>query len=283
MMPLDSWIDDDAVAMLRALAPRKPETHAGEPGAFVADDIFNGFTVPVAVGPDPRVAPASATVVPPGTALPVDPSIPSPVADVPLIVRNDEPAPEAIARLRLTLAAIRRRAEQDGVVRVAPVSRAPAVPSPMDVDATEQDAAESPATIPPREVATIAAGNPVDADAPLAVRLAALCGWLNSRFGMAAAMVIDRHGCPLHGGATDARLAAAAFARGQAWRGDSTRRPHGATHAIHAAWGDAIMVVVPVPTRFGDLFVAGIVKEAVNPAEAAAIAGAVCDCAGIGI
>ena len=259
-MPLDSWIDDDAVAMLRALSPRMPDNPATGVIENFAGDIFvdSGLLAAPLPGDLPIPAAAEPVVRPMARPAPV-PVAPEPAADpvdsltAPRIMRTDDPAPEAIARLRQTLAAIRRRAELDGVVRVAAPADHPAGNLPPAVSAAVHS---EPVPAPPMDAATGVPDVPVAAnaafpilpDGPLSARLALWREWMQARHRIITPVLMDRRGGLLHAPVDDNGFAAAAFARGCAWRISNPK----STQAIHAAWGNAIMVVVPVPTRFGD-------------------------------
>ena len=119
-------------------------------------------------------------------------------------------------------------------------------------------------------------------EGPLAVRLDAYRRWLESDCGMAQSVVFDRHGCPLHPAEGQASFIAAAVSLGVAWReACALTDPPGTLRAVHSAWGTGTMAVIPVPTRFGDLFVAGQVGAAIEPERAAEIGSALRRTAGV--
>ena len=319
-MSLDSWIDERALDMLRALTPsRGPELPAKEPAADFGFD-----PIPEKVGPLPEAA-ESARIAPPG-----------------------EPDVATVRRLRSRLAEIRRRAEMGGVVRSAPAQITRSVPlapdSPVEPSAKAasecgQPSDESANEPPPLEVSADEAGAPVGEpdvsapsspgqspsigtapevptpamelperfapgestpmpgdeaasrpkspglvipEGPLAVRLDAYRRWLENECGLTSPVVFDRHGCPLHPAEGQASFIAAAVSLGVAWReACALTDPPGTLRAVHSAWGTGTMAVIPVPTRFGDLYVAGQIRAAIEPEKAAEIGSALRRTAGV--
>ncbi|MFM7180318.1 MAG: hypothetical protein ACKO2G_02465, partial [Verrucomicrobiales bacterium] len=119
-------------------------------------------------------------------------------------------------------------------------------------------------------------------DGPLAVRLDAYRRWLDRECGLSRAVVFDRHGCPLHPADGQSSFIAAAVSLGVAWReACALTDPPGTLRAVHSAWGSGTMAVIPVPTRFGDLYVAGQVGAAIEPERAAEIGSALRRTAGV--
>lgn len=348
-MSLDSWIDDQALSMMRALAPdRGTEPPAREPALdFGFDPVSDGEASLPESGEPARIAPPA------------------------------EPDPGAIQRLRSRLAEIRRRAESGGVVRTSPARITPSVPvepppaeanpgttngqlegreatkEPEPATKEPEPAAESPESSeadenialpappvahhtppsPPTSGAAISpppdqrvlspfsipdpvppvadsrpAPLPVPEDepappartlpasevrgarpagleipeGPLAVRLDAYRRWLEAACGLAKPVVFDRHGCPLHAAEGLSSFIAAAVSLGIAWReACALTDPPGTLRAVHSAWGTGTMAVIPVPTRFGDLYVAGQVGAAIEPEMAAEIGSALRRAAGV--
>lgn len=319
-MSLDSWIDERALDMMRALAPtRGPELLAKEPAADFGFDPLpeKEESLPEAVEAT-RIAP--------------------PV----------EPDAATVQRLRSRLAEIRRRAEMGGVVRSVPARIAPSVPvapppvpesletTPTSPNQAPEEAADdhrrsdapadevvilpdgpgatspevlvsAPSTpavpeippppvelpansgqsevapLPPAEAVARPAGpGLVIPEGPLAVRLDAYRRWLEKECGLANPVVFDRHGCPLHPAEGQASFIAAAVSLGVAWReACALTDPPGTLRAVHSAWGTGTMAVIPVPTRFGDLYVAGQTGAAIEPEKAAEIGSALRRTAGV--
>jgi hypothetical protein len=250
-MSLDSWIDDRALHMLRALAPsRASEVPAEEPAADFGFDPLPGKeeSLPES-GEAARIAP--------------------PV----------EPDAAAVQRLRNRLAEIRRRAEAGGVVRGAPAQITPAVPV-----APAPPSPEEPMVNPPESVLMVRRrpAGLIIPGGPLALRLEAYRHWLEQECGLANPVVFDRHGCPLHPAEGQASFIAAAVALGLAGRetGAVTDPPE-APPPAYSAWGTGLMVVIPVRTRFGDLYVAGQIEADIEPDLAAEIGSALLRTAGV--
>ena len=133
---------------------------------------------------------------------------------------------------------------------------------------------------PPGPAADAAAFVPPDG--PLAARLEAYRGWLQARFGWQQPMVFDRHGCPLLATRGLGTFIAAAVSLGMAWReATALADPPHALRAAHAAWGGGTMGVLPVPTRYGDLFVAALVPSAIDGPTAEAVAAGLRRAAGL--
>ena len=133
---------------------------------------------------------------------------------------------------------------------------------------------------PPGPAADAAAVVPPDG--PLAARLEAYRGWLQARFGWQQPMIFDRHGCPLHASRGLGTFLAAAASLGVAWReATALADPPHALRAAHAAWGGGTLGVLPVPTRYGDLFVAALVPSAIDGPTAEAVAAGLRRAAGL--
>jgi len=144
------------------------------------------------------------------------------------------------------------------------------VPQAMPVVATPPQPGSGRAASPSPEPA---ADGFVAPDGPLAVRLDAFREWLQARFGWQQPMVFDRHGCPLHASRGLGTFIAAAVSLGVAWReATALTDPPYALRAAHAPWGGGTMGVLPVPTRYGDLFVAALVPAAIDGPTAEAVA-----------
>lgn len=319
-MSLDSWIDDQALSMMRALAPaRGTAPPPREPALeFGFDPVSDAEAALPDTGEPARIAPPT------------------------------EPDPGTLQRLRSRLADIRRRAENGGVVRTNPAKIAPSVPVaplPAVPPAESLPLAESvPASVPPPPLASDAetvslqgetkvvspfslpdpaapipdavtpevvcdqptelapeplpepfAGNEMESidaperpaaleipEGPLAVRLDAYRRWLEKSCRLAKPVVFDRHGCPLHAAEGLSSFIAAAVSLGIAWReACALTDPPGTLRAVHSAWGTGTMAVIPVPTRFGDLYVAGQAGAAIEPEMAAEIGSALRRAAGV--
>jgi hypothetical protein len=114
------------------------------------------------------------------------------------------------------------------------------------------------------------------------VRLDAYRQWLQNACGWNQPVVFDRHGCPLHTTQGLGTFIAAAVSLGVAWReATAVTNPPDALRAVHASWGTGTMAVLPVPTRYGDLFIAALVGAAASPGHLAAIAAGLRDAAGL--
>lgn len=135
---------------------------------------------------------------------------------------------------------------------------------------------------PPVPMAPPRSAGLVIPEGPLAVRLDAYRRWLESECGLSQSVVFDRHGCPLHPAEGQSSFIAAAVSLGVAWReACALTDPPGTLRAVHSAWGTGTMAVIPVPTRFADLYVAGQVGSAIEPERAAEIGSALRRTAGV--
>jgi hypothetical protein len=314
-MSLDSWIDERTLAMMRALAP----TRGNEPPAQAPAEDF-GFdplpgkeeTLPEAVEPAriaPSLEPDAATIqrlrsrlaeirrraevggvvrsapariapsVPVAQPLaseepPVPPSLP-PVSDAPAT-----PAPENVPPAE---------PDEAGTQNAAPVPVKDLSSAPMDAEPApaaslpEVSGSREAVVVPADQVPAPASGSDlVIPEGPLAVRLDAYRRWLESECGLSNPVVFDRHGCPLHPAEGQASFIAAAVSLGVAWReACALTDPPGTLRAVHSGWGAGTMAVIPVPTRFGDLYVAGQVGAAIEVERAAEIGSALRRTAGV--
>lgn len=149
---------------------------------------------------------------------------------------------------------------------------------PHDGPAVAPPSGPAAASPPPAAAAAVFA----PPDGPLAARLEAYREWLQARFGWQQPMVFDRHGCPLHATRGLGTFIAAAVSLGVAWReATALADPPHALRAAHAAWGGGTMGVLPVPTRYSDLFVAALVPAAIDGPTAEAVAAGLRRAAGL--
>lgn len=119
-------------------------------------------------------------------------------------------------------------------------------------------------------------------EGPLSVRIAAFRHWLETDCGFTTSVVIDQRGNTLHPADGQEAMVAVAASLGSAWaEACAMANPGAQPKAAHSAWGGQTLAVVPVPTRFGDLHVAGTVQSAVGPELATSIADALRKAAGV--
>ncbi len=119
-------------------------------------------------------------------------------------------------------------------------------------------------------------------EGPLSVRIAAFRHWLETECGFTRPVVIDQRGNALHPAEGKEAMVAAAASIGTAWaEACALANPEAQPKAAHSAWGGETLAVVPVPTRFGYLHVAGTVQSALSAETASAIATTLRRAAGV--
>lgn len=269
MMPLDSWIDEEAREWMRQLAPAGQQPN---PAEMPDDSLAQAFLLPE--------NPTRAATKHPAPSIPEKPKITPP--------SDDSESPERI-RLREKLAALRQRALQSGLLQ-------PDTPTPILHETTGRDAPSVPPTgepeiLPPPETvptspldltkqqteneAAIPQGvrsnlrNHYPEPRSLRQRLEHLTACLDAEVGVREAIIFNHKGLPLHSiGSTDPNLLATLHNLATAFFPTEERSTGGlaiTSTPIHTEWNGRLFVLLPVPHSLGTLFLAGQVGEPLSP------------------